>query len=162
MEALGALRERVPVALVTDGDPDIQRGKLAALGLEAAFDAVVLSDDLGREYRKPNAAPFAAALEQLGLPASGCVMIGDRPDKDVAGARAAGLRGTVRVRTGEYRATVSTDALAVVETFAEAVAWLHPRLGLEPGESDAPATQAEREHQERGRQADPPRVPVGR
>jgi putative hydrolase of the HAD superfamily len=101
-DALASLRARLPIALVTDGDPRIQNAKLDALGLDRAFDVVVLSDELGRERRKPHPAPFEAALRGLGVPAHGAVFVGDRPDKDVAGADAAGMR-VIRVRTGEYR-----------------------------------------------------------
>ena len=127
--ALQLLRSRVPVALVTDGDPSIQRGKLESLGLTDAFDAVVCSDELARGLRKPHPAPFLAAATAIGMPPGACVMIGDRPDKDVAGAHAAGLVGTVRVRTGEYaHVPVGTHlrdhTLAEVESFADAVARL--------------------------------------
>lgn len=98
-QALAALRRLVPVACVTDGDPRVQRAKLAALGL--AFDAVVISDEIDRSVRKPHPAPFLKALESLGVPASRAVHIGDRPAKDVAGATAVGM-ATIRVRTGEY------------------------------------------------------------
>jgi putative hydrolase of the HAD superfamily len=100
-EALAGLRRKVPIALVTDGDPAIQQAKLEALGLDDAFDAVVISDELGRSRRKPDPAPFLAALDRLGVPADAAVHVGDRPDKDVAGAQAAGVRA-IRVRTGEY------------------------------------------------------------
>jgi putative hydrolase of the HAD superfamily len=101
LRALAELRRRVPVGLVTDGEVAGQRAKLAALGLTDAFDVVVFSDLAGRALRKPHPAPFRRALAALGLPADRVVMIGDRPDEDVAGAGAAGLRA-VRVTTGEY------------------------------------------------------------
>lgn len=98
---LARLRSHVPIGLVTDGYPPLQRAKLDALGLGRAFDVVVLSDDLGRQFRKPHPAPFAAALDRLGVAAEDAVYVGDRPDKDVAGAQAVGMRA-VRVYTGEY------------------------------------------------------------
>lgn len=100
-ELIGCVRRERPAALVTDGDPLIQRSKLSALGLSAAFDAVVFSDELGRELRKPHPAPFVAALEALGVAPGDAVFVGDNPLKDVAGAAAVGMR-TIRVRTGEY------------------------------------------------------------
>jgi UDP-N-acetylglucosamine 2-epimerase (non-hydrolysing) len=100
-EALEDLRRTVPIGLVTDGDPAIQLGKLEALGLADGFDAVVLSDELGRALRKPNAAPFRAALETLGVEPQHAAYVGDNPGKDVAGAVAAGLRA-IRVETGEH------------------------------------------------------------
>ena len=99
--ALARLRRRVPIGLVTDGDPSIQRGKLTSLRLVGSFDVVVYSDQLGREHRKPDPLPFHVAASRLGAPVASTVVVGDRPAKDVAGALAAGMR-PVRVRTGEY------------------------------------------------------------
>ncbi len=100
---LGTRPEIIKLALVTDGDPPLQAAKLAALGLAGRFAVVVYCDELGgRSARKPATAPFLAALEALGVSASRAVYVGDRPDKDVAGATAAGMRA-VRVLTGEDR-----------------------------------------------------------
>lgn len=120
--ALAQLRARCPIGLVTDGDPGIQRAKLAALGLGDAFDVVVLSDELGRQYRKPYPAPFQAALAELGVGPEEALFVGDRPDKDVAGAAAAGL-ACIRVLTGEYARVPDTVApLVRVAGLADAVA----------------------------------------
>ncbi len=100
-EALARLAAEIPLGLVTDGDVAIQRAKLVATGMREFFSAVVFSDALGRENRKPAAAPFLAALGQLGVAPEDAVYVGDRPDKDVAGPMALGMR-SVRVRTGEY------------------------------------------------------------
>ncbi len=128
-DAVADLRTRVPVGLVSDGDPDLQRGKLAALGLARAFDAVCWSDTLGRQHRKPDPAPFRAAAEALGVAPGRCVHIGDRPDKDVAGASAARLLGAVRVRTGEYRTQPDgPGCLTSVAGVVEAVAWVTAQL----------------------------------
>lgn len=100
LAALDRLRAMLPVIVVTDGLPAVQRAKLAALGLDDL--PVVVSDELGgRHLRKPDPAPFRRALELLDLPAENVVHIGDRPAKDVVGARGVGMRA-VRVRTGEY------------------------------------------------------------
>jgi putative hydrolase of the HAD superfamily len=113
------------LAIITDGNPQIQRSKLAALGLDALVDHVVISDELGgRATRKPSPAAFLRALELCGTSASGTVHIGDRPAKDVAGAAAAGLRA-IRVRTGEYAeipdGTGDAAPWATTDTFAQAV-----------------------------------------
>jgi putative hydrolase of the HAD superfamily len=100
-EALDALRSRVRVALVTDGDPRIQRSKLRSLGLADAFDVVVISDEYGRARRKPDPYALLVASAKLRTDPDACVYIGDRPTKDVVAAHAAGMR-SIRVRTGEY------------------------------------------------------------
>lgn len=50
---------------------------------------------------KPEPALFQMACERLGLPAQACVMVGDRPDTDIAGALRAGMRAAL-VRTGRF------------------------------------------------------------
>ena len=133
VEALDELARRVHVGLVTDGDPAIQRSKLIALGLDAAFDVTVFSDELGRDRRKPHPAPFRRALDLLGLRPGRVVHVGDRPGKDTAGATAAGMRA-VRVRTGEYRDVPDDPApWATASDLAAAVALLEPQLPTSPG-----------------------------
>jgi putative hydrolase of the HAD superfamily len=107
--ALALLACRVPLALVSDGDPLIQRNKLRALGLGGRFSAIVLSDELGREHRKPDPLSFHVALETLGVEPADAVFIGDRPEKDIAGAVAAGVRA-IRVHTGEYAGSPDVPA----------------------------------------------------
>ncbi len=66
------------------------------LGLEAAagLEATVVG--------KPAAAFFAAALDAVGVPAGGAVMVGDDLEADVLGAQEHGVTG-VLVRTGKFR-----------------------------------------------------------
>jgi putative hydrolase of the HAD superfamily len=126
--ALDEIRSLVPVAVVTDGDPEIQRSKLRSLGLTDAFDAVVISDECGRARRKPDPHALLLAASRLGVEPGACAYIGDRPGKDVAAARAAGMR-SVRVRTGEYASVPDVPrAWLQVPDVATAVARLAPLL----------------------------------
>ena len=59
-------------------------------GLRDWFDAVVVSAELGA--RKPDPAPFLAALGRLGVEPARAVHVGDHLPHDEVGARAAGLR----------------------------------------------------------------------
>jgi putative hydrolase of the HAD superfamily len=89
--------------LVSDGHLAVQRRKLAALGLAHHFDAVVFSDEWGREAWKPSLVPFMAVLERLGVEASEAVYVGDNPAKDFLGARRAGMFAVRVCRPGgEY------------------------------------------------------------
>ena len=140
LEALGLLSSVVPVVLITDGNPRIQHGKVAALGLDRLVAHVVVSDELGgRDLRKPHPAPFRRALSLLELPADLVVHVGDRPGKDVAGAQAVGIRA-VRVRTGEYAGQPDPAGLRPWRStgdLTEAVALLMPLLVRE--QEGAPA-----------------------
>lgn len=51
---------------------------------------------------KPEPLLFRMALERLHVPPDACLMIGDRPDTDIAGAARIGMR-TALVRTGRHR-----------------------------------------------------------
>ncbi|WP_457674522.1 HAD-IIA family hydrolase [Thiolapillus sp.] len=50
---------------------------------------------------KPESLLYEMAMERLGTQASDCIMIGDRPDTDIAGAAALGM-STAMVRTGRF------------------------------------------------------------
>ncbi len=63
---------------------------LDLLGLGPRFEAVVYSQEVGGE--KPFPFIFRRALECLGEPAERVLHVGDRPDHDVEGARAVGIR----------------------------------------------------------------------
>ena len=69
--------------------PSRQSAKLNALGLSAFFDVVLISEAEG--LKKPDRRLFQRALDQCGVDASETVFVGDHPEVDVAGARAAGL-----------------------------------------------------------------------
>lgn len=97
-DMLRRLRPHYRLLVATNADlssgPDV-RAALARVGLDGYIDAVVSSRDVGAA--KPDAAFFEAALRQAGVngkavaPAH-AVMVGDRTDNDVGGARGAGLR----------------------------------------------------------------------
>ena len=88
---LGELQGRYKLALISNFDHSPHAHRLLdELALRPFFDAVVVSGDVG--VTKPNPAIFAPALEQTRLVANEALFVGDSPEDDVAGARAAGLR----------------------------------------------------------------------
>lgn len=76
---------------MTNGAPDLQRAKLGGAGLGPYFDAVIVSGEVG--VGKPDPVPFALALAALGADPAEAVMVGDSLERDIAGARDAGIRG---------------------------------------------------------------------
>lgn len=78
-----------PVALVTNGPPDIQRLKLEQTGLAEHFSAVVISGEIG--VGKPDPDVFLQTVRSFGVEPSSAVMVGDSWERDVEGAVAAGL-----------------------------------------------------------------------
>ena len=71
------------------GDTLEVRHLLHKLGLEAFFEQVLISAELG--IRKPNPAIFQLALDFFKVPASQAVMVGDTLGADILGAQNAGI-----------------------------------------------------------------------
>lgn len=78
---------------------------------------------------KPAPDFYAAALQDLGLPASKVAMVGDDIDVDVGGAQACGLKG-VLVRTGKYRTAYAQASQVRPDLVLDSVASLPGALGL--------------------------------
>jgi putative hydrolase of the HAD superfamily len=88
--ALEALARRgLALGVVSNFDQRLP-GVLAALGLAAHLRAVVLPAHAGAA--KPDPRIFRWALAALGLAPGDALYVGDEPEHDLAGARAAGLR----------------------------------------------------------------------
>ena len=100
LDLLSRLRKSYKLGLLTDGHGFVQKIKLEALGLASYFDAVVFSDDLGKQSWKPSTTPFKVILEQLGTAGFESVYIADNPLKDFLGARLVGM-WTIRIRHSE-------------------------------------------------------------
>lgn len=97
-ETLAALRERDLILAVISNFDSRLFGILEGLGIAPCFDSIVISSHAG--YAKPAPEIFRRALENHRLDAEEAMHIGDSPDKDAAGASAAGLTGVLLDRSG--------------------------------------------------------------
>jgi putative hydrolase of the HAD superfamily len=89
-DVLAELRRRgLKLGVITNGPSAMQRRKLAMLGVEHAFDAILVSEEEG--VRKPDAEIFRRALARCGVAAHEALFVGDHPVVDVEGAHGAGL-----------------------------------------------------------------------
>ncbi len=89
-DALFALHdEGVATAVVSNFDQRLP-GILDGLGVGPAIDLVWLPVDAG--VAKPDPAIFASALRRLGVAPGRALFVGDDAERDLAGARAAGMR----------------------------------------------------------------------
>ena len=98
LPTLQALRPSHRLAIVTNGIGSVQREKLRATRIAFFFEAVVISAETG--VAKPDPGIFQAARHLLGVAAHHAVMVGNSLERDVAGARAAGLRAVWLNRAG--------------------------------------------------------------
>ena len=90
------------LGVLTNGFPEIQARKAAALGLGGLVDAVVCAHACGLGLGKPASEPFQAILAQLGAEPEASVFVGDDPWNDIRGARLAGLRTILLYRREKH------------------------------------------------------------
>jgi putative hydrolase of the HAD superfamily len=122
-QALSSLRTSgLRLGLITNGSVRMQSRKLECLALSPSFDAVLISE--AEAISKPDRRIFHRALERLDVTPAQAVFVGDHPDVDVAGARAAGMRAVWR---RDRRVSRTVEADAVIEELGELLAL----LGLE-------------------------------
>jgi putative hydrolase of the HAD superfamily len=91
----------------TDGTPGKKHERLKCCPLFKFFDVAVVGGE-DTPHPKPDPEPFLLAAKRLGISASACVMIGDKPFTDIKGAKAAGMR-TIRIKRREWMAVEEAD-----------------------------------------------------
>ncbi|MEW6582618.1 MAG: HAD-IA family hydrolase [Actinomycetota bacterium] len=100
LPALDALRDLgVRLAVVSNWDFSLP-AELEALGVADRFEEVAVSAALGAG--KPDPEIFLWALRRMGVAPRDALHCGDLPDKDCAGARAAGVPFVLVDRAGRY------------------------------------------------------------
>lgn len=77
------------IGLVSNGKTPFQERNFRALGFEALFDGVIVSEAVG--LRKPDRAIFELACNVIGADINTSVFIGDNPVADIQGAKVAGM-----------------------------------------------------------------------
>jgi HAD superfamily hydrolase (TIGR01509 family) len=101
----------------------LHRQDLAALGWDRVFDPVVFSRDFGR--MKPHPSIFRVALDRLGVAPEEAVVVGDRVEADVRGARNTGCRCVLKLHP--YTRPEDPDAAGadgIIERLDELIGWL--------------------------------------
>jgi len=101
-QGIGLVLSKGAQLIATNPDPNVDDGDRILPGggaLVAPFEVAT-----GRKavvIGKPEPPLFHMALARLGCPPQACIMVGDRPDTDIAGAAAQGM-ATALVRTGRF------------------------------------------------------------
>jgi putative hydrolase of the HAD superfamily len=109
------------LGIVTNGVPDLQRDKLEGSGLQDRFQAIAVSGE--QNIGKPQRGIFDHICTELAVEPSACVMVGDNPERDVAGAMNAGIR-SVWVERGFKPKDPNHPADLEVSSLLEMLPWL--------------------------------------
>ena len=104
LPCLDALRQHYRLGLLSNGSRLPEK-----VGLGAYFDAVVFAQD--HRVAKPDKGIFEVVERELGVEPGGCVLVGDHPLNDVAGAKRAGWRAVWidRDRAGSFTPPPGSD-----------------------------------------------------
>ena len=90
MEVMYELNRRgIKLAIVSDAPRLKAWIRLVSMKLNHLFDVVISFDDT-KEF-KPSPRPFLLAFKKLRLKPSQCLMVGDRPERDIKGAKKLGV-----------------------------------------------------------------------
>jgi putative hydrolase of the HAD superfamily len=87
---IALVRRGVRLGVLTDAPRFKAYQRLESAGLVDFFDFVLTFTDGGE--RKPHERPFRLALDHFGLPPQQVLMVGDWPERDLAGAKGVGMR----------------------------------------------------------------------
>jgi putative hydrolase of the HAD superfamily len=102
-DALPVLREMksegYPLAILSDAQKVFYWEEGNMLGLNQFFDHIVLSTQFG--FTKPDPRLFTIACSLLKVPLQQAVYVGNDPEKDVKGAKQAGMRAILLDRDGK-------------------------------------------------------------
>jgi putative hydrolase of the HAD superfamily len=127
LQVLEALQPRLLLGVLTNGPWAIQQARIRHLGLEARCPVIVISGALG--CSKPASAFFREALRRAGAAPPEAVMIGDNPETDIAGAKAAGLAAIFLDRVGAgWSRSWGPEPDAVASDLRAATAWVVARV----------------------------------
>ena len=110
-------------AILTNGSSEFQRAKYHALDLAdyIGVERLLISGEIGRD--KPDPYVFQYTCEALGIAPQELLFVGDHPEKDIAGARAAGFATCWLQKSPHEHA----EADATIQSLPE----LLPLLGLD-------------------------------
>lgn len=114
------------IFVLTDADPYLARDVLPATGITELWDGVITAAEAG--YAKPEAPIFRLALQRAGISASRAIMIGDSYERDVLGARAAGIPRCVLVDRHRARTVDDLPVITTLDALPAALARLAPSM----------------------------------
>lgn len=126
---LALIKKGLKLAVISDAPRQEAWMRLSYLQLQHLFDTVVAFEDSGEH--KPSPVPFRMVLDQLGMKPEEALMVGDWPERDIAGASELGIR-TVFARYGDTFGTKVSGADYDIDDIFQLVGIVDGINGAEP------------------------------
>ncbi|MBW2245501.1 MAG: HAD family hydrolase [Deltaproteobacteria bacterium] len=123
-DALEHFRTRgIPLVMVTNGGPELQRRKIERFQLAGFFEAILVEGELG--FGKPDPRVYGQALAAVDVAPSHAWMVGDNLTADIQGAQSAGLHACWVDAPGQGTDKVSRiRPTATIQALAELIDWV--------------------------------------
>ena len=99
------IKKNYKLGVISNGLAIKQWEKLVGLGVHHLFNTVVTSEEEG--FEKPDQQIFTHAVKKMGLKPEECIMVGDRLDNDILGAKKSGML-TILIKN-DNEGKMSTD-----------------------------------------------------
>lgn len=119
-------RQRHRVWVLTDADPYFVEDVLPTTGLLRHVEGVVTAAEAGEP--KPHPAIFRAALARAGVTPVGAIMIGDSYERDILGARDAGIHRGILVDRHRARTVDDVPVVTSLTALPAALARVAPSM----------------------------------
>ncbi len=117
MSVLQSLKTNYSLVLVTNGNSEMQREKIAKCGLEPLMDAIFIAQETG--FSKPSPEIFQKAMLSVKAKPESSLMVGDHAEKDIQGAMAVGMRTAWIRRENRSAEVVGQAPDYIVRTMTE-------------------------------------------
>lgn len=75
-------RNNIKIGIITDGYKETQNKKIEVLNLENIVEKIIVTDELGKEYWKPDKRSFEMMKKYFGVEYSEMIYVGDNLKKD--------------------------------------------------------------------------------
>lgn len=82
---------KIKLGIITDGYKETQLKKIEALRCRDIFDEIIITDELGREFWKPNEKAYKLMAKRLKVNFDEMIYVGDNEEKDFKGANNLGI-----------------------------------------------------------------------
>ena len=111
----------IRVGVITDGRPEGQNNKVAALGLDELVDDIIITDELGGiQFRKPCDIAFRIMMTRWRLNPADTIYVGDNPAKDFKAPQQLGIRSVYFSNSdGLYESGTQIMEIATVHSVKE-------------------------------------------
>ena len=127
VECLAWAREQgYGVWVITDADPYFVTQVIPHTGLDALWDGIVTANEAGAP--KPEAPIYRLALARAGVTPLHAIMVGDSYERDVLGARAAGIPRAVLVDRHQARTVDDVPVISSLLSLPAALASVVPSI----------------------------------